>query len=70
MILIFSITKAFDKIYACNMVCGLELAFSYLFCEVSPILAQNGLKTGLNVKDFSYSLIYVNVQNFEGALTL
>ena len=35
MILILPITKIFDKIYACNLVCGLELAFSYLFWQKS-----------------------------------
>ena len=33
MILILSTTKIFDKVYACNMVCGLELAFPYLLCQ-------------------------------------
>ena len=28
-------TKIFDKIYACNLVCGSELAFHYLFCQNS-----------------------------------
>ena len=34
-ILIFPITKTFDTIYACNLECGLELAFPYLFCQQS-----------------------------------
>ena len=32
MILILPITKIFDKIYTCNLLCGLELACYYLFC--------------------------------------
>ena len=35
MIFILPITKIFDKIYACNLVCRLELAFPYLFCQKS-----------------------------------
>ena len=35
MILILPITKVFDKIFACNLVCGLELAFPYFFCQTS-----------------------------------
>ena len=31
----FAYNKIFDKIYACNLVLGLELAFPYLFCQKS-----------------------------------
>ena len=36
LILILPITKIFDKIYACNLACGLELVFPYLFCHKNP----------------------------------
>ena len=33
MILILLISRIFDNIYACTLVCELELAFAYLFCH-------------------------------------
>ena len=35
MILVLPVTKIFDKIYACIVVCGLELAFPFLFYQKS-----------------------------------
>ena len=56
MILILPIIKIFDKIYASNLECRFELAFSYLFCrnQFLPILC----------------VYFQDGQNFEVALTL
>ena len=64
---VVGITKIFDKIYTCNLVCGLELPFLTYF-----------VKTPMKIAFFyDIYLFFVYIvsdceyfQNFEGALTL
>ena len=72
MILTLPITKIFDKIYSCNLVCGLELAFPYLFyqkCGENCIFICFCFSRKSN---FAYYLciFWIYVWNFEGGLSL
>ena len=58
------ITKLFDKIlvYACNLVCGLELAFSYLFWEK---FSENRLFLRFLAKNRFFPILFVYCQWLE-----
>ena len=69
MILILPITNIFDKIYACNLVCRLELAFYYLLVKNSVKIACSYDFVAENLFLPILCVYFQNAQNFEVAVT-